>query len=114
MLKKHLRLKKRKSFNYIHRRGKNIGNETLSLVFVYARTKDSPIKIGFSVSKKIGNSVKRHRAIRLLRAAASTLTDRIKPDHSLIFIAKEGLDKKHLTEIVAAMENVLKRGGLLI
>lgn len=111
MLKKQYRLKKRKSFNYIHRRGKRIGNEVLGLVFVYAKMRT--IKIGFSVSKKVGNSVVRHRATRLLRAAANTFVDKIKPDHSLIFIANEGITKRHLNEIIASMENVLKRGGLL-
>ncbi|MCL2586739.1 MAG: ribonuclease P protein component [Firmicutes bacterium] len=114
MLKKQYRLKKRKSFNYIHRRGKHIGNDTLSMSFVYARMKDSPLKIGFSVSKKVGNSVIRNRAIRKMRHAAKNLTTRVKPDHSIIFVAKEGIDKKRLTEIIKAMENVLQRGGLLL
>ncbi|MCL2846205.1 MAG: ribonuclease P protein component [Firmicutes bacterium] len=111
MLSKQYRLKKRKSFNYIYRRGRHVGCELLTLVFVSAKMKN--IKVGFSVSKKVGNSVVRHRAIRLMRAAARPLVDRIAPNHSLVFVAKEGIEKKHLTEIQAAMVAVLQKAGLI-
>ena len=113
MLAKQFRLKKRKSFAYIHRKGKHIGNEVLSISFVYARMRDTPIKIGFSASKKVGNSVVRHRAMRLMRHAVKELLPQIKPDHSIVFTAKPGLTEKHFTEIVDAMRNTLGRGGLL-
>lgn len=77
--------------------------------FVYAR---GNLKIGFSVSKKVGNSVVRHRAIRKMRHAANKLLDNIKPDHSIIFVAKEGIDKLHLDDIIKAMQNTLQRGGI--
>jgi len=114
MLKKQNRLKKRKSFAYIHRKGKHIGNEVLSLSFVFARMKDSPLKIGFSVSKKVGNAVIRNRATRKMRHAAKHLIEqnRIKPNHSIIFVAKPNIDKLHLNDIIKAMENALRRGEL--
>ena len=113
MLEKRFRLKKRKSFAYIHRKGKHVGNEVLSMSFVFARMKDSPLKIGFSTSKKVGNSVVRHRAQRLMRHAVRELLPKIKVNHSIIFVAKEGIHKRHFTEIVAGMENVLRRAGLI-
>lgn len=78
--------------------------------FVYAR---GNLKIGFSVSKKVGNSVIRHRAIRKMRHATKELVPKIKPNHSLVFVAKEGIDKLHQRDIIKAMENVLQRGGLV-
>ncbi|MCL2570374.1 MAG: ribonuclease P protein component [Firmicutes bacterium] len=111
MLSKQYRLKKRKSFNYIYKKGKHVGNETLALVFVAAKMKH--IKIGFSVSKKVGNSVTRHKATRKMRAACRPLVPMIKENHSIIFVAKEGVEKKHVTEITQAMANTLRRAGLM-
>ena len=111
MLKKQYRLKKRKSFNYIYRRGKHYGNDMLTLVFVFAKMKD--IKIGFSVSKKVGNSVVRHKVIRRMREAAKPLVSVIKENHSIIFVAKEGLDKFKPVDIQKAMEELLGRAGLM-
>ena len=111
MLSKQYRLKKRKSFNYIYKRGRHIGSDVLTMSYVQARMKN--IKIGFSVSKKIGNSVTRHKAIRKMRAAAKPLVERIAPNHSIIFVAKEGIDKKHVTEIQQAMEKILRKASLL-
>ena len=113
MLKKQYRLKKRKSFNYIYRKGKHFGNEMLTLVFVSARMKDSHVKIGFSVSKKVGNSVVRHKVIRRMREAVKTLIEQIKEHHNIIFVAKEGIDKFKPSEIQESMLKVLKKSGLL-
>lgn len=113
MLKKQFRLKKRKSFNYIYRKGRHIGNEALTLVFVYAKMKDSPIKIGFSVSKKIGNSVTRHKATRRMREAVKPLLSQIKPNHSIVFVAKEGIEKLKPDQIQEKMEGVLKKAQLV-
>ena len=112
MLKKQYRLKKRKTFNYIHRNGRHVGCEVFALVFVYARMKD--IKAGFSVSKKIGNSVVRHRATRVMREAFKPLIPNIKPNHSLVFVAKPGIEKLKPAEITVFMERVLQKAGLLL
>jgi len=111
MLPRDNRLKKRKSFNYIHRKGKHVEAEHLTLVFVFAKMKH--IKIGFSVSKKVGNSVTRHRATRMLRAATKPLLPTIAPNHSIIIVAKEGIEKLHVNDITALIENALQSGRLL-
>ncbi|MCL2851169.1 MAG: ribonuclease P protein component [Firmicutes bacterium] len=113
MLKKQFRLKKRKSFNYIYKKGKHYGNDMLTLVFVFARMRDSKIKIGFSVSKKVGNSVVRHKVVRRMRDAVKPLLPMIKEHHSIIFVAKEGIDKFKPMEIQKSMEIILKRAGLV-
>ena len=111
MLSKDNRLKKRKSFNYIYRKGRVVGGEHLTLVFVYARVKH--VKVGFSVSKKVGNSVVRHRATRKMRAACRPLVAQIRDNHTIIFVAKEGIDKAHTNDIGKSMEKVLLKAGLL-
>jgi len=109
MLKKQYRLCKRKTFNYIYRKGRNVGVDCLSLVFVRAHA----TKIGFSASKKVGNSVKRHRALRLMREAVKPLLPRITGTPNCIFVAKENILEKSLTDIQKAIQTVLDKAGLM-
>ena len=54
MLKKENRLLKRKEFAYLYKNG--TAKHTANLTLVYFPTKYRPIKIGFSVAKKIGKA----------------------------------------------------------
>ena len=110
MLKKPYRLKKRKTFNYIYRKGRSTGNSELTLVYCFARGRN--VKIGFSVSKKIGNSPQRHRATRVMREAIKPLIESMAVNHYYIFVAKEGMHLKKSTQIQGSMEQVLKKAGL--
>jgi len=62
-LEKRYRLKKNGAFTYVYRRGKNASSR--DLVMLYAKGKG--IKVGFSVSKKVGNAVTRNLVKRRLR-----------------------------------------------
>ncbi|MDR0461896.1 MAG: ribonuclease P protein component [Christensenellaceae bacterium] len=111
MLKQQYRLKKRKAFNYIYRHGKSIGSDCLTLVFVSAKMKDTDKRVGFSASKKVGNSVIRHKSVRKMREAVRSLLNNIAPDHNYIFVAKEEIKNKTVLEITKAVEYVLRKGG---
>ena len=111
MLNKKYRLKKRKTFNYIYRKGRSYNGECVSLVFCYARGIN--IKVGFSASKKVGNSVVRHRALRLMREAVRPFLNNMAVNHNYIFIAKEGIADKPLDEIKKCVHNVLLKAGLI-
>ena len=112
MLHKRYRLKKRKQFNYIYRKGRSVHGEVLTLVYCGAKLRD--IKVGFSASKKVGNSVVRHRAIRLMREAVKPYIPRMAANNSYIFIAKEGITANHLNDIKKSVEKVLTKAGLLV
>ena len=66
MLKEKNRIKKRKDFRYIHKNGQPIFSK--NLVVLYTDNKFGNIKIGFSVSKKVGKAHVRNRIKRQLRA----------------------------------------------
>ena len=111
MLKPQYRLKKRKQFNYIYKHGKNAGCDCLTLVFNYCRMKN--IKVGFSASKKVGNSVKRHRAIRQMREAVRPLVPKMMDNHNYIFVAKDTILTKSFDEIQKAVTQVLGKANLI-
>ncbi len=110
MLPLRYRLKKRKTFNYLHQRGTRQSGAYVVVYFCSA----SNLKIGFSASKKVGNSVVRHRAARLMREAMRPLLKRIKPHTNLIVVAKPELPEQHLLYITLDLENTLKKAGLML
>jgi len=112
LLHKKYRLTKRKQFNYIYRKGRSAHGDILTLVWCGGNVRD--VKVGFSASKKVGNSVKRHRAVRLMREAVKPYLSRMAHNNSYIFIAQEGITAKHLDEVKAQVEKVLTKPGLLV
>lgn len=111
MLPVRYRLKKRKQFNYIYKHGRIAGCDCLTLVYNFCRMPN--IKVGFSASKKVGNSVKRHRAVRVMRAAVRGVLPRMANNQNYIFVAKDVLLAKSMLEVRAACEYVVRKAGLL-
>lgn len=81
------------------------------MVLIYAKGRPSEVKIGFSVSKKIGNAVVRNRTKRRMREAVTPLIPCIKPGFRLIFIARQPIVDEKLPDIRSSMKHSLKRAG---
>ena len=111
MLKQKYRLKKKYQFNYVYRVGKSCHGKFLMLV--YSPSKNKNVKIGISVSKKVGNSVKRNRARRLLREAVSPFLNTLDPNYNLIIVGKESINDKKLAPVLNDLTNVLNKAGLI-
>ena len=107
------RLKKRKQFNYIYKHGKRAGGAFVNIVYCNAGARVANPKFGFSANKKVGNSVVRHRATRLMREAVKPFIDKVDQRNNYIVIAKEGIEKEHLLYITLDIEKSLKKVGLL-
>ncbi len=69
-------------------------------------------RIGITASRKIGGSVQRNRARRLLREAARKLYREIAPGWDLVLIARRGLLEVRGTEVIVALRDTLQRAGL--
>ncbi len=80
---------------------------------VYVKNRGPAAKIGFSVSKKIGNSVTRNRVKRRLREAVTPLIPSIRGGVNIIFIAREPIKEAAFLSIREAMKTSLVRGRLL-
>ncbi|MEG0257759.1 MAG: ribonuclease P protein component [Christensenella sp.] len=104
-------LKKNKEFNFVYRRGKPAGGRLFTLIFV--KSKYGGVRVGFSVSKKIGNSVVRNRVRRRLKEAYRALLPDMSGQHSLVFVAKPTVAEAEYTEICREMRKLLLRAGVL-
>ena len=62
-MERRYRLQKNRAFQYVYHRGKSVSCRDLVLLVAKGRG----VKVGFSVSKKVGNAVTRNRVKRRLR-----------------------------------------------
>ena len=111
MLKQKYRLKKKYQFNYVYRVGKSCHGKYSMIVF--SPSKNQNVKIGISVSKKVGNSVKRNRARRLLREAVSPYLDSLKKNFNLIIVAKQAIDGKKLQDVRSDLTETFLKAELI-
>ncbi len=104
-------LKRNKDFRYVYRKGNSKANPMLVLIWTRSRT--AGVHVGFSASKKLGNSVVRNRVKRRLRESFGPVIPRVKDGYNLIFIAREPVVDAKFTSLQDAVNNLLRRADLL-
>lgn len=110
-------LKKNKDFQFIYRNGKSYGNKYL-VMYVY-RNADNEKKgilmnrIGSSVSKKVGNSVVRHRITRLIRESYRLNEKKFVGGLDMIIVVRPGAKERNFFEIESALLHLAKIHGIL-
>jgi len=109
MLKKDI-LRRREDFSAIYKKGKSVG-ERYVVVF-YKRNNLSYNRIAFLASKKVGNSVKRNRARRLMKESFRFLKDNIKTGYDIIFIARTTINDRSFFDVKKSMYNALRKAKL--
>lgn len=109
-MQKQFRLKKRAAFAYVYRKGEKASARDLLLLS--AKSKEG-LKIGLSVSKKVGNAVTRNRVKRLLREAIMPLTDRIDDGFMYIIVAYPSIAEKDFFSVSKSVEQAFSRAGKL-
>jgi len=62
-MERQYRLQKNRAFQYVYRRGHSVACRDLVMLYAHG----AELKVGFSVSKKVGNAVVRNRTKRRLR-----------------------------------------------
>jgi len=81
------RLKKNFEFKNIYRNGRTVVSKNIVLYYCPNKTKFN--RLGFSISKKTGNSVTRNRIRRIYREAFKRIEDHLLLGYDFIIIARK-------------------------
>ena len=99
-------LKSNENFKEIYRTGKSYANKYL---IMYVKRNDTgKNRIGISVSKKVGNSVIRHRIARLIRESYRLSEDSFLSGLDIVVVARAGAKGRNYTEIESALLHLRK------
>lgn len=71
-------------------------------------------RLGIVAGKKVGNSVKRHRAKRLIKEAYRLAEQRLRMDTDLVVVARPGAPEATFAEIQRQLLSLMKRHRLLV
>lgn len=86
MLKKQYRLRRNADFRRIYRQSRSLS--TKYLVLYPRKVKGSGIRVGFSVSKKVGKAHVRNYYKRRLSEIIRRNFDKLQPGYDLVFVAR--------------------------
>lgn len=94
-------LKKNKDFQTVYHQGKSYANKYLIMYALQnARTGN---RLGISVSKKVGNSVVRHRLTRLVRESYRLNESKFRSGYDVVVIVRPAAKGKSYFEIESAL-----------
>lgn len=110
MLKKEI-LRRKDDFHSIYKRGKSVGDRYV--VIFYRKNRLSYNRMAFLASKKVGNSVQRNRARRLMKENYRFLKHCILEGYDMIFIARNTIIDAKSYDTERSMKRALSRAGLL-
>lgn len=102
---------KNNEFQHIYKNAKSYVNRYL--VMYVLKNDEGKSKLGISVSKKVGNSIVRHRLARLIREAYRLNREMFNSGLNIIVIARVSAKDKSYKEIESAFLHLLKMHGVL-
>jgi len=111
VLPKKYRLKKKKEFERVFKKGKAKKKDFLFIKFV--KNDQNATRFGFVVSKKISKkAVVRNKVKRRLREAAREMLSEIKPGYDVVIVAQKGIEKQDFFQIKNQLKQLLRKINL--
>ena len=104
-------LKKNSDFQVVYKNGKSFANKYL-VMYVFENN-SSINRIGISVSKKVGNSIVRHRITRLIRESYRLHENIFNSGLDIVVIARNTASNLEYNEVESALIHLSKLHGIL-
>lgn len=99
-------IKKTTEFSRVYKNGKSFANKYLVMYVLESSFEKN--RLGISVSKKVGNSVVRHRVTRLIRESFRLNEDKFSNGYDIVVVARASAKDKQYKEIESALLHVAK------
>lgn len=99
-------------FGFVYRNGKSYANKYLVMYVIKNDLQEN--RIGISVSKKVGNSVVRHRITRLIRESYRLNQAAFHTGYDIVVVARAGAKGKVYKDISSALVHLMKLHRLVI
>ncbi len=104
-------LKKNSDFSYVYKNGKSYANKYLVMYVIENRTDMN--RVGISVSKKVGNSIVRHRLTRIIRESVRLNGAKLLYGYDIVIIARANLKGKGYAEAASAFMHLCGMHGIV-
>lgn len=105
-------LKKNSDFQNVYRNGKSYANRYLVMYILENRTNSN--RIGISVSKKVGNSIVRHRVKRLVKEAYRLHESEFRNGLDIVIVVRKSANKISYWDIESALLHLLRLHSIII
>ena len=102
---------KNKDFQFIYKKGKSYANKYLVMYVLENNTEEN--RLGISVSKKVGNSVVRHRITRLIRESYRLQESKFHNGYDIVIVARANAKEKTYFEIESALLHLGKLHNII-
>lgn len=103
-------LKKNSDFQKVYKTGRSYANKYLVMYILEKESED--VRLGISVSKKVGNSVVRHRVTRLIRESYRLNKDVFSSGLDIVVVARVSAKGRNFHEIESAFLHLIKMHGI--
>lgn len=115
MASKRRRLSRSGEFDRVYRDGSSHATRYLVLYTFPRKEEDrEDVRLGVSVSRKVGGAVDRNKVKRILREAFWGLSDQLPPRHDFVIVAraeiKDLVEKDGMNGVKANLEEALAKG----
>ena len=102
---------KNKDFQVVYKKGKSYANKYLVMYILDNNTEEN--RLGISVSKKVGNSVVRHRITRLIRESFRLQESKFQNGYDIVVIARVSAKGRTYQEIESALIHLGKLHNII-
>lgn len=103
-------LKKNKDFQNVYRNGTSLANRYLVMYILENHQEKN--RLGISVSKKVGNSIVRHRVTRLVRESYRLNESKFRSGYDIVVIARVAAKGKDYKTIENSILQLGSRHGV--